>query len=108
MPNIIARALREAGVAEDAISIIPDEQAAIDAALGMGQPGDLLLVFADALSRSWKQITKFRADGAGDGPAKAVQPPPLPRAEADEPAFELDGLVREERGLVFAPEEDSD
>ena len=27
----------------------------------MGQPGDLLLIFADALIRSWKQITKFRS-----------------------------------------------
>jgi hypothetical protein len=27
----------------------------------MGQPGDLLLVFADALTRSWKQIIKFRS-----------------------------------------------
>jgi hypothetical protein len=27
----------------------PDEQEAIDAALNMGQPGDLLLIFADAL-----------------------------------------------------------
>ena len=26
----------------------------------MGQPGDLLLIFADALIRSWKQIIKFR------------------------------------------------
>ena len=41
---------------QDAISIIPDEQEAIDAALRMGRPGDLVLVFADALTRSWKQI----------------------------------------------------
>ncbi len=27
----------------------------------MGQPGDLLLIFADALIRSWKQITKFQS-----------------------------------------------
>jgi len=30
----------------------------------MGQPGDLLLIFADALVRSWKQITKFKPAGA--------------------------------------------
>src|SRR5690606_9900403 len=107
VPNIIARALREAGVGEDAISVIPDEQEAIDAALRMGRPGDLLLVFADALARSWKQITKFRPEGAAAGPARPV-PPPLPRSDAEEPSFDLEGLVREERGLVFAPEEDSD
>src|SRR6188768_2344233 len=53
VPRIIADALLAGGVAEAAVSVIPDEQEAIDAALNMGQPGDLLLVFADALVRSW-------------------------------------------------------
>ena len=61
VPRIQSAALQARGVAGSAISIIPDEQEAIDAALRMGQPGDLLLVFADALTRSWKQITKFRS-----------------------------------------------
>ena len=63
VPRIQAAALREAGVRESAISVIPDEQDAITAALNMGQSGDLLLIFADALARSWKQITKFKAAG---------------------------------------------
>src|SRR5690606_11278079 len=49
VPRIIAGALRAAGVGEDAISVIADEQAAVDAALRMGRPGDLVLVLADAL-----------------------------------------------------------
>ncbi len=106
VPNLIARSLRAAGVPDDAISVIPDEQAAIDAALRMGRPGDLLLVFADALARSWKQVTKFRPEGAAETPARPA-PPPLPGADTV-PAFEFEGLVREERGLVFAPDEDSD
>ena len=61
VPRIIAAgAARRGRARRSAISIIPDEQEAIDAALRMGQPGDLLLVFADALVRSWKQITKFK------------------------------------------------
>jgi len=63
VPMMIADTLRALGVPEAAIDIIPDEQAAIDAALRLGQPGDLLLVFADALTRSWKQIIKFKPDG---------------------------------------------
>jgi hypothetical protein len=56
-------ALRGRGRADaSAISIIPDEQEAIDAALRMGQPGDLLLVFADALVRTWKQIIRFKPE----------------------------------------------
>ena len=107
VPNIIARALRAAGVDDAAISVIPDEQEAIDAALRMGRPGDLLLVFADVLARSWKQITRFRPEGATGVPARPVQPPPLASADVT-PVFELEGLVREERGLVFAPDEDGD
>ena len=61
VPRIQSAALQDLGVPASAISIIPDEQEAIDAGLNMAQPGDLLLVFADALVRSWKQIIKFRS-----------------------------------------------
>jgi len=111
VPRIMAAALRAAGVREQAISVIADEQEAITAALQMGQPGDLLLVFADALVRSWKQITKFKPAGAV-APQHAPQsaPPPAPvfsaeaRSEALAPAFSLEGLIRDERGVRVAPE----
>ena len=44
MPKLQAAQLQSRGVPASAISIIPDEQEAIEAALNMGQPGDLLLV----------------------------------------------------------------
>ena len=75
VPRILAKALMGAGVPKEQITIIPDERDAIDGALNMGQPGDLLLVFADALTRSWKQITKFRPAGTPE-PAAAPAPPP--------------------------------
>jgi cyanophycin synthetase len=61
VPKLQSAQLQARGVPASAISVIPDEQEAIEAALNMGQPGDLLLVFADALIRSWKQITKFKS-----------------------------------------------
>ena len=104
VPGIIARALQEHGVPESAISIIPDEQQAIDAALRMGQPGDLVLVFADALVRSWKQITKFQPEGDAPGPVARIQAPTLAPA-LDESAFAaMEGVVRDERGLYFERE----
>ncbi len=114
VPRIQAVALRAAGVDERAISIIPDEQEAINAALNMGQPGDLLLIFADALVRSWKQITKFKPAGV-IAPAPAALPPAPPfaaspsdgaahGAEAAIAPFSLEGLIRDERGVHFAPE----
>src|SRR5271169_5761049 len=126
VPRIQAQALRAAGVPEHAISIIPDEHEAIEAALRMGEPGDLLLIFADALVRSWKQITKFKSSGApvarpasrsaappapspaadsssGNGAGERVpQDFPVPAAEAAD--FNLEGLVRDERGIHMAPE----
>jgi len=110
VPKMIAATLREQGVAEAAITLIPDEQEAIDAALRMGQLGDLLLIFADALTRSWKQVIKFKPE-ASLVPREAAKP----RAEtmADdtvEPAAHDDGallaagFVRDERGLRFVGE----
>jgi len=125
VPRLQATALRAAGVPESAISIIPDEQEAIAAALSMGQPGDLLLIFADALVRSWKQITKFKPVGAlaaqaagagavngagtydGESMLGAAQDFPgrlHPGAAAAAAAFSLEGLVRDERGVRLAPE----
>jgi len=123
VPRIQAEALRSRGVPESSISIIPDEQEAIETALRMGEPGDLILVFADALTRSWKQITKFSPSGAA--PARSdSRPAPTPsraptavdqpnpaltnggggRPSALAPEFSLEGLIRDERGVRMAPE----
>jgi cyanophycin synthetase len=109
VPRMIATALIAEGVSNKQISIIPDEQEAIDAALHMGQSGDLLLIFADALVRSWKQITKFRPAGAAEPPVRASAPPPptLTISEASaEPVTSFEGLLRDERGIRVAPEVD--
>jgi cyanophycin synthetase len=110
VPRIIATALVAAGVLNKQISIIPDEQEAIDAALNMGQAGDLILVFADALVRSWKQITKFRPAGAPEPQVRAPAPRPAPAvSEASiepPPLTSLEGLLRDERGIRLAPEVD--
>jgi cyanophycin synthetase len=114
VPRLQAAALTEAGVPPGAISVIPDEQQAIDAALNMGKPGDLILIFADALVRSWKQIIKFRPAGAEGQPrdarpaeganGAAAEPPLATVAEAPPPTFSLEGLIRDERGVRYAPE----
>ena len=79
--------------------------------------------FADALVRSWKQITKFSPSGAA--PARSdSRPGPSParaptvtdhtnsatantaavRPATVAPEFSLDGLIRDERGVRMAPE----
>lgn len=110
VPKMIASVLREQGVREDQISIIPDEQAAIDAALRMGQSGDLLLVFADALVRSWKQVIKFRPEGTAPRAAPAEAPPaavaaPVSSGEETIAVSSWEGMVRDERGVRLARED---
>jgi cyanophycin synthetase len=113
VPLMISARLRERGVADAQITVIPDEQEAIDHALRMARDGDLLLVFADALTRSWKQVIKFKPDRAA-APAPAT-PRPAPAASAPEPEapdlalampadLEAAGFVRDERGLRFVGE----
>ena len=125
VPLMIAAVLREQGVREDQITIIPDEQEAIDFALRLGQFGDLLLVFADALTRSWKQVTKFKPEGGLAQPAPATaaasasapaQATPAAAADrggdddrhrpppGDDGALLAGGFVRDERGLRFVGE----
>ena len=115
VPQLIAATLREHGVANESISIIPDEQEAIDFALRMGQPGDLLLVFADALTRSWKQVIKFRPTSAeppaaaripAASPAVSLSPALAASAEEAFTALQWEGVVRDERGITLSREQD--
>ena len=62
VPQMLASELMASGVSESDITVIPDEQQAIEAALRMARVGDLVLIFADALARGWKQIVNFKPD----------------------------------------------
>jgi cyanophycin synthetase len=118
VPQLLASELRERGVPASAIELIPDEQEAIAAALAMGRAGDLLMVFADALTRSWKQVIKFKSTPgalADDSPAAAetrptagaperASPKDAVTAVHDDAALESTGFVRDERGLRFVAE----
>jgi cyanophycin synthetase len=108
VPLLIAATLREHGVSDDQISIIPDEQEAIDAGLRMARAGDVLLVFADTLVRSWKQVIKFKPEGMPEkiavAPANAVE-----EQGAVEPRFspeQWEGVSRDERGIFISRESD--
>ncbi len=108
VPLLIAATLREHGVPDDQISIIPDEQEAIDAGLRMAQAGDVLLVFADALVRSWKQVIKFKPEGMAEKIAVVAVETAEPE-QAIEPRFspeQWEGVSRDERGIFISRESD--
>ncbi|MBK8286362.1 MAG: cyanophycin synthetase [Ahniella sp.] len=100
VPNMIAARLKAQGVPADRITVIPDEHDAIDHALRMGRQGDLLLIFADALVRSWKQVIYFRPEGSAPAkPAATASSQPVD-APVNEETFTLsEGMIRDERGI---------
>ena len=110
VPQLLRDALVANGVSLDQVQVIPEEQAAVEAALREADAGDLLLIFADAVTRSWKQVIQFQPDSA---------PRPIERVRQSRPevaiAVSADGLedhrrefVRDSRGVRMAREEAED
>jgi cyanophycin synthetase len=133
VPELLRKTLIENGVTDDQIQIIPSEVEAVSAALEMGETDDLVLVFGDNITRTWKQIIYFNRPEDGhenvpkiDAPATAEQSlnvvdnslDPLADATPVEDAPDipesmlLGGLrmIRDSRGvrLADAGEEDGD
>jgi cyanophycin synthetase len=111
VPHLLRDALLAAGVPAEQILVIPDEQAATDTALREAQPGDLLLIFADAITRSWKQVIQFRPEA----PARLAERPRPSRPESAvasaPPPLMDDGrreFVRDVRGVWLPREETAD
>ena len=94
VPNLLRDALLENGIPAEQVLVIPDEQAAVDAALREAEAGDLVLIFGDAITRSWKQVIQFRPD---------ARPVERPRVSRPEPALALtpEHLALEDRRREF-------
>ena len=102
VPRLLEQALVDAGVAAAAIERVDEEAEAVQHALSMAAPGDLLVIYADDLTRTWKQVVQHEAV-AGDSPPSQQTPatidlPTLPE-ELMEPG---DDLVRDARGVRLA------
>jgi cyanophycin synthetase len=97
IPELLRDALIAEGVAPDAISIIGEEDKALDAALEQAQPDDLVLYFCEAITRCWKQIINFTPKFTAPGPEPVEQR----LATFDVP----DGFVltSDDRGVLIVP-----
>ena len=100
--------LLEDGVSPEAIEVIPDEQEATSRALELAEPGDMVLVLADNVKRSWKQIIYFNSGAHTDTAVKKTASTiDLPETED----FSLGAgveIISDERGVRIARDEDSD
>lgn len=81
--SIMREALLGKGVSAEAIEIEHDEQKAVEIGLKSSRAGDLLMVFADQIPRTWKQIIYFKPESGG-----AIARPTL----SDQPGAVLSAL----------------
>ncbi len=108
VPRLLQDALLANGVRPDQIDVLPEEPAAVSHILAMARPGDLVLIFADQVSRTWKQVINYRSEATApvERPPQpvVVAPPPVPEPLVSEYA----SLIRDERGVRLArePEEE--
>jgi cyanophycin synthetase len=107
VPIMLRNALLTAGVAKEQIEMIPDEVTAVDHALAMARPGDLLLVFADAITRTWKQVIGFHP-AAASASERAARPAIVETPIVSEPLPAHDALVRDERGVRIKREPEAE
>ena len=97
--------LLEDGISADQIEVIPDEQEATRKALEMAQSGDLILVLADSIKRTWKQIIYFNSGAKVDASVKKVETSiTLPGVDDFEFGDDLE-IISDERGVRIAREE---
>ena len=109
VPQMQKKALMEAGVAEEQITIIPDEAEAVDAALNKATPGDLVVIFGDNIIRCWKQITRFNNHDESSESDGSIMSKQTSDATTPDP-FELEPgmkLIRDERGVRLARESEN-
>ena len=113
VPKILAAALKAEGVTEAQIYCIADEVSAIDKGLELASTDDLLMVFGDAITRSWKQIINF--NGHTERKTQTEQTPlqsVVSMLETSEPdTFVLESgmrIVKDERGVRVVSEHDED
>ena len=115
VPQILADTLKSEGINEESIIIINDEVEAIEGALAMASSDDLVMIFGDNITRSWKQIVHFNEDGLQPlnteaNPVEIVSSM-LDSNETD--SFELERgmkILKDERGvrIVETHSEESD
>jgi cyanophycin synthetase len=107
VPQLLREALMASGVSSEQILVIPDEQAAVDTALREAETGDLLLIFADAITRTWKQVIQFRPDAAPrltEPRTRISRPEPAVVAASNGQEDHHREFVRDSRGVRIARE----
>ncbi len=108
VPEMMKKRLISQGVAASSVEVVTHEAGAVTHALELCQPGDLLVVFGDDITRCWKQIIHFQSD---QGVSPVGTSGKLASGPEEIEHFELsegESLVRDERGVRIARHEEGD
>lgn len=57
--QLLADALRDASVSSESVEIIENEENSVESVLQRAEAGDLVLIFAENITRTWKQVVYF-------------------------------------------------
>jgi cyanophycin synthetase len=115
VPTLLKKTLEANGVDAKNIQVIPNEVDAVKLSLESCEPGDLVIILGDNITRCWKQIVHF--NNVSEHPVNKDDKPssdfPEKLYEPIEHKFELQEgtrIVKDERGvhIVVDREEDSD
>ena len=108
IPQLIRSYLLELGVEDSNITVIADEEPAVDHALSIAEAGDLVVITADDLQRTWKQIINLNSDTQGNKKTipgtKVFVPERAKRYVLDQD----EELIIDERGVRLARSEPED
>lgn len=109
IPQMFKAEFLKLGIAEDQISVIPNEEEAVAASLEMAQPEDLLVIFGDNSARCWKQIIYFNVDDEEENGKAHSEGAPIGAVFEEFLDHDLP-IVRDGRGVRLARErvEDGD
>ncbi len=105
--QMLAARLRQKGISDERIEVIPDEQAALNHALTTAAAGDLVLVLADQVKRSWKQIVQFQPGIEHTPVTRRQDSISLPDLQGFSLADDVE-LISDERGVRIARSVDED
>ena len=103
VPRMLHDRLIEQGVEASAVEMVPDEVKAVRHALELAAEGDLVVIFGDDITRTWKQIIHFESGTPSESSDSVAATASY--VEEDPEAFTLEPgtrLVRDERGVRLA------
>ncbi|MCF6319018.1 MAG: cyanophycin synthetase [Proteobacteria bacterium] len=110
VPLMLQQQLIESGVEKQNTQIVSDETQAIQTALQQAQEGDLVLIFGDDITRSWKQIIGFNPENQKPSePSNDTHVSSVIINQDEKEFIESMDLIKDERGVRLARiEEDGD